>query len=193
MLISLTTAVLCVWGAEIQQLPTWAKQWGVSLSVCYTTLSQRCGAVCTVTAECWHTDRTGGINTFSHDNLQIWACVCVCVCVCVCFEGVGAKPVDVVPDWPNSNNNAITTQRPPGIPQIETLERRRRRGEEGSDERKKMGCLCLSPTYVCVFFHRFRTAHSSWCLRTLHLLNVFCVSDSSPQALCCFYSPGGLI
>ncbi len=135
-----------MWAAEIEQFqPTRAKQLGVSLSVCYTTVSQRCGAVCTVKSHCWHTQRTGGINTFLKTFTYI-LCVCVRVCDCVWWTAG--------PDWPNSNNNTITTQR------ASRESTNRNFGEEEEEEtgrrtirqekRKWVVYVCHPHMYVCV-------------------------------------------
>lgn len=63
--------------AGIKQTPTRADQRRMSVSVCYTTLSQWCGAVCTAIAECWHTARAGGINTLQMTIYTVWyECMC---------------------------------------------------------------------------------------------------------------------
>lgn len=141
----------CLWDTEIKQLPNQAKWRGESRSVCYTTLSQRRGAVCAVIAGCWHTAGTGAINSF----LIYMYIYNLSVHVSVCLWMRRGRPVHAGPDWPNNKNNSIITRQPQGASTIRNIRerrRRRRQGEEGSDERKKMGCLCLSPTY-CIYVY----------------------------------------
>lgn len=170
-------------GAETHNCPH--EQRSGEWSVCYTTLSQRWRAVCTVTADCWHTQRTGGINTFV---MTIYIRVCVRVCL--------SQPVHVGSDWPNKNNNFIMTERPPGIPRIETFASRGGGdGEKKDQTRERKWVVCVSQ---CV---RVRACVCSslqnstfWFLPPYFTLaECFCESDSAPQALSCFYSPGGLI
>lgn len=112
--------------------------------------------LCTVTADCWCREKTGGINT-------ILMTLDIRVCVWESVRFIKSQPVRVGPDWPGKNNYFIMTERPQGIPEIETFEMRRwRQGEEGSDKRNKMGCLCSSLMSVCGCVHSWFQKSTFW-------------------------------
>lgn len=151
-----------MWGAEIKQLPTWAKQWGVSLFVIQHWVNGVEQYMYSNSRLLAHKENRWN-NHVSDDNLHKWVCV---------LEGEGANQFalsqtdrTIIPKKEASRDSRNGN--------FQEGKRRRQGKKDQTRERKWVVCVFHSHIYVmCVCVHCFRTAHSGSCLRTLNLLNV---------------------